>query len=371
MLDRDFASTETMRISQIHCLEAFYTPIETRFDRLTRLAHCALQVPVAGVALQHHDKLWFKSMHGWNVYEFPQTYCISNFVIKERRALIVEDARKDARFRDRELFKKRPNFRFYAGAPLYDTRSEPIGVVAVYDVKPRTLNKHQAQAFRDIVAIIQKELLTTELRDAQMELISKLDAARRLVSIDPLTRVWARETGLDLIKANIAEATGKRQELAVCMVDVDNFKQINDRFGHAAGDAVLKRIATIMVGSLRGEDVLCRYGGDEFIFSILDIDERDLSALLSRICASVSQRPIKVKRGAVSVSISVGASFVSRSLTADAIQLEEILDTADRALYVAKDNGRNCFHVVKQEAKKQKEGARVVNQLLGNPLEKL
>jgi diguanylate cyclase (GGDEF)-like protein len=338
MLDRSFASTETLRLADIHTLDVFYTPLEARFERITRLARRALKVPVAAIALLHEGRQWFKSVDGWNVYELPTEKSFCSWTVARNEMLVVEDTRLDERFREHPLVDGAPGFRFYAGFPLCGHGGLPVGTFSVYDTQPRIMSAGQVQALRDLGEIAQKELLTTELREAQAALVTKLGIARRQASLDELTRIWTRGAGLQLLRASLTQAASDGNAVAVCMADIDHFKSINDQHGHPIGDQVLRKIAGIVVNSLRSSDTVCRYGGDELLLVMEDADLEKLYQITNRICHRVAEFPIKTRSGDAQVTLSIGGilTFPKEGQT-----IEDLIAKADRALYRAKQEGRN------------------------------
>ena len=341
-LDHSIASAQTLALAGVHTLDVFYTPLEARFERITRLACRALNSPVAAISLFRDDRVWFKSVNGWNVQELPADKIFCSWAVSKKELLIVEDTRLDPNFKDHPLVIEAPKFRFYAGYPLRGRDGTTIGELCVYDTKPRTVTPGQIQALRDLGQIAQKELLTNELCDAQSKMIAKLGAARRQASIDSLTRVWNRRVGLELLRDALEQAISDGTELAVCMVDVDCFKKTNDELGHQAGDQVLRKIATTIVGCLRGDDSLCRYGGDEFLLILKGAGPERLKSILERIGERVSEFPINVRSGSVSVSVSIGAAL---STPGRRERLEALVEKADQALYRCKNTGGNSVDI--------------------------
>ena len=128
--------------------------------------------------------------------------------------------------------------------------------------------------------------------------------------------------------------------LAVIMADVDHFKSANDRFGHLAGDAVLRETARRLRASLRGSGCIGRYGGEEFVVAAPECSVTDAAALAERFCASICARPIKVSGGSISVTMSFGVAG-----TSDMKESGQLLRAADEALYRAKNGGRNGVKV--------------------------
>jgi diguanylate cyclase (GGDEF)-like protein len=126
------------------------------------------------------------------------------------------------------------------------------------------------------------------------------------------------------------------------MVDIDHFKDVNDRFGHLIGDQVLKEISDICLSILRKVDVMCRYGGEEFVVLLPETEESDAAHAAERMCTAISTSRLKTEKGNVSVTVSIGVTELDKSHGT----LEKLLATADKALYTAKEAGRNRVHVI-------------------------
>ncbi len=329
-----------MQLAELHTSDIFYTPLEARFDRVTRLARRALQVPVAAIELMDKQRVWFKSVDGWDVSELPAEKTFCGYAMAADDMLIVEATRTDPRFAQHPLTVGTPRFRFYAGIPLRGRENFPVGALSIYDTKPRVMNPGQIQALRDLGDIAQKELLTTELVEAQAEFLAKLDSARRQANLDELTRVWGRRAGLGMLRTMLDQAKSNRETVTVCMLDVDHFKSINDQYGHQCGDNILRKMTSIIVGNLRSEDIICRYGGDEFLLVFQNINRRRITELLYRISQRISETPIRTRGGKVPVTVSIGVSL-SEGGASDT--METIIDRSDRALYRAKARGRNTI----------------------------
>lgn len=337
MLERPFANTETLRLADIHSLAIFYTPLDARFDRLTRLAQKALDVPVAAIALCHQGKLWFKSMQGWNIHELEISGSFCARTLTQGELVIVEDTHLDAQFRQHPLVQGAPHFRFYAGLPIRDQNGIVVGTLAVYDRRPRQVSAAEVQALRDLGELAQREFLTAELCDAQAQIISKLDMARRNAMIDPLTRIWNRGAAEQLLVVAMEQAEQEDSGLAVCMLDVDRFKEINDGSGHQTGDQVLRKVAASLVSNVRDGDAVCRYGGDEFLVILQRISQEEAEWITRRIRERLAEFPFRTRNSQLVVSISAGMAWRApgRHLSA-----ERLVELADQALYRAKQAAR-------------------------------
>ncbi|MDH3614500.1 MAG: sensor domain-containing diguanylate cyclase [Gammaproteobacteria bacterium] len=337
-LSSDIASTATLRLASLHSLDPFYTPLEERFERITRLAGRALAVPVAAITIVQKNRQWFKSVTGWPVTELPMSKSLCAEVIKNGESIIIEDTLNDLYLMSNPLVCNGPKFRFYAGYPLKDVDGTTIGSFCVMDVKPRKTDAEFGIALADLGEMAQTELFSAELNNAQTALVAKLGESRRQAMFDPLTRLWNRRGGTDLLNAAMQEAAKYDHTLGLCLADIDDFKSVNDRFGHPVGDEVLRKVASTIVAAVRPQDVVCRYGGEEFMIIVRDVDARSCFTIANRICSGIREMPIRTRESAVETTISVGIAMRDKG---DAISTEQLIERADKALYKSKDDGRD------------------------------
>jgi diguanylate cyclase (GGDEF)-like protein len=337
-LDNLLASTGTLKLAEMHTGDIFYTPIEERFERITRLAQRVLGVPVAAVTLLNRKKQWFKSVCGWEISELPVKDSLCAAVAFEDRVCIVPDLKSDSRFADHPLVTGQPAFRFYASYPLHDTWGLFVGTFCVFDYKPRQFSSADTESLDDLGQMTQRELVADLLTDAQSELISKLGTARRQAMFDPLTRVWNRRGAMALLKSALIKGKEQNKDVGICLLDLDNFKFINDSYGHQTGDLVLRSIAATLVSSLRPEDVVCRYGGDEFLLILPGADEAQAATIAERARRAIAETPIHTRDEDFPVSISLGYAALGRGHD---VTIEEIIARVDEALLTCKREGRN------------------------------
>ena len=337
-LSKTIASTATLKIANIHTLDLFYTPIEERFERITRIARRALHAPVATISLLNDDKQWFKSSAGWGVSEIPRADAICRLTVEENRLLTISDTQKDPRVATSKVVTQAPRFRAYAGYPLADEHGAVMGTFCVFDLQPREFSPADCQTITDLAALAQRELLTDQLSSAQAALTSKLSLARREALMDPLTHLWNRRGASVLLKAAFRKADERRSPLTLALLDLDNFKRINDTYGHQSGDEVLRKIASRLLTVVRGEDNICRIGGDEFLVLMTDTDAAVAGKVAERIRRTITDTPIPTRDGSMSVSVSVG--FTVRPPN-DPTPAEALIERADQALLQSKAAGRN------------------------------
>ena len=164
------------------------------------------------------------------------------------------------------------------------------------------------------------------------------EQSRRLAATDPLTGVYNRRTFIELADKALARAQRNALPLSLLMLDLDHFKRVNDRHGHMAGDEVLRSFARLVETCLRYEDLLVRYGGEEFCVLLPDTTHEGAMALAERIRALVDETPLHIMRAHIHVTVSFGV-YTARA--GETCTVELLLGRADQALYRAKAAGRN------------------------------
>lgn len=343
-LSSDIASTATLKLVSLQSLDPFYTPLEERFERITRLARRALNVPVAAITIVKDGRQWFKSITGWPITELPMSKSLCSEVIKQGKQIIVDDTLNDLYLMSNPFVCKSPKFRFYAGYAIKDSVGDTIGSFCVMDVKPRKTDAQFGVALADLGYMAQRELFASEINNAQTALITKLGESRRQAMFDSLTRLWNRRGGMDLLNAAMHEAAKFDHTLGLCLADIDHFKQVNDQFGHPVGDQVLRKVASTIVATVRPQDVVCRYGGEEFLVVVRDVDAKACFTIANRICSNIREMPIRTREATVPTTVSIGIAMRDKG---DAVSTEELISMADTALYTSKKNGRNRVSIAR------------------------
>jgi len=163
---------------------------------------------------------------------------------------------------------------------------------------------------------------------------------------DELTGLMNRAAISELLRREVARAQRSGAACGVLLADIDHFKYVNDRHGHAAGDAVLRQVATRLQAGIREYDAAGRYGGEEFLLVLSDCEESGLRDRTETIVAGLRARPFDIPGGVpIHLTISVGAvSSAGRNASPDSL-----VRAADDALYAAKRNGRNRAEIAKRQ----------------------
>lgn len=178
---------------------------------------------------------------------------------------------------------------------------------------------------------------TAELRRKKGELERARAELFVQATFDQLTGLLNRRAVLEQLQALLADETRRRRGLAVALVDLDHFKRVNDIYGHQAGDTVLRTVAMRLANHLRSVDLLGRYGGEELLMVMEDIDAQDALQRLEALRVEVGIATHEWERGRFTVTLSVGMAWVG----AEHVSMHDLVLRADRALYAAKQGGRN------------------------------
>ncbi len=189
-----------------------------------------------------------------------------------------------------------------------------------------------------IFAALRVKLAQAELRTRNQQLEAMLHSVEAMAITDPLTGLFNRRRFADVLKREFAVTRRYRNTLSCLMIDLDHFKQINDRFGHDAGDQVLKEAARRIISSLREVDLAARYGGEEFAVLLPHTSKTDARIVAERLLSNLRKQEFKFGNEVVRVTASVGCAGNSDIGPGVA---EDLLKAADVALYEAKNGGRN------------------------------
>jgi diguanylate cyclase (GGDEF)-like protein/putative nucleotidyltransferase with HDIG domain len=163
---------------------------------------------------------------------------------------------------------------------------------------------------------------------------------QRQATTDGLTQLFNHRTGQEKLTEQLRMAERYQRSLAVVMLDVDHFKQINDNFGHPVGDTVLKAVARLIKSNCRDVDLPIRYGGEEFLVVLPEVNREGAHVVAERIRKSLAQEVIKHEN----ISLNVTASLGIATFPEHALDQHHLLELADKALYLSKRLGRNQVH---------------------------
>jgi|GEM_PF-930992 len=215
----------------------------------------------------------------------------------------------------------------YLCLPL-QAQGQPLGIIHLIPDGETEASAHTRQLAESVADSLSLSLANLRLRENLHTLSMR----------DPLTGLYNRRFMEEGLEREISRATRTHGSLAVAMLDLDHFKRFNDQYGHDAGDAVLIAFAKLMLGFRTGSDIACRYGGEEFLLVLTDIDASRALHRLDSFRHAVSQLTVQHRDQTLpGITVSIGFAV----FPADGRHTGDLIKAADQALYRAKETGRN------------------------------
>jgi two-component system cell cycle response regulator len=197
----------------------------------------------------------------------------------------------------------------------------------------------------ELVAIEAERIADRRLRAAFGQLADRVADTWRLATIDPLTGIANRQAVLSRIEEELVRAARYQRPVSVVLVDLDHFKRLNDSYGHAAGDAVLRHVAQLLAANVRAVDVAGRYGGEEFLILLPETDVDAAAGLAEKLRRIVGNAEVALNDGErLRITLSAGVAGGMGQV----LQLDPLVRDADAALYSAKALGRNQVYVFRE-----------------------
>ncbi|KQW09924.1 MULTISPECIES: GGDEF domain-containing protein [Pseudomonas] len=306
---------EAARLKNLHSLKLLDTAPEERFDRLTRLARRLFDVPIALVSLVDANRQWFKSSAGLDASETSREISFCGHAILQDQILEICDAEQDERFHDNPLVTDKPGIRFYAGHPLGMEDGSKLGTLCLLDTKPRKLNDEERELLRDLARMAEQEMVAVQM-----------------ASMDELTLLSNRRGFRTLAQHALNVCDRLSRPATLLFFDLNDFKPINDRYGHAEGDNALKTFADVLRIAFRESDVIGRLGGDEFVALLTGSSHVEIAAIMARLKEILDERNAMLQRG-YDIRFSVGQIEYDSQRHQS---IDTLLADADAAMYTQK-----------------------------------
>ena len=316
----DTPQSEASRLKALRSLDVLDTPSEERFDRLTRLAKRLFDVPIALVSLVDENRQWFKSCVGLEVKETPRDISFCGHAILGNDIFIINDTERDGRFSDNPLVLNEPYIRFYAGCPLRFVDGSMLGTLCIIDIRPRYFSDSDLDALKDLAELAENELM-----------------AIQMATLDELTKLSNRRGFIRMAKHSLEMCSRQKISASLIFLDLDNFKDINDKCGHAEGDRALVNFAELLTETFRDSDILGRLGGDEFVILLTDTSGEPAEATIARFRDRLKQFNREADP-AYQLLFSEGIVTVGNK---NKNSIEELLSQADYLMYEKKRGSGN------------------------------
>lgn len=322
---------EPQRLAAVKRVGLLGTPAEERFDRITRLARRLFNVPMAVIDIIGEDLAWLKSAQGMDEFVGLRCHSYCHHTVLEDQPFVVNDASTDPRVHDSGFAT---SWVFYAGIPLH-FEGHRVGVLCIGDTSPRDIDAEGLSLLRDLAAMAEQELMVSKMSETQLALARSNKELEMKANVDVLTRVWNRGAIMEIAENERLHAM-PGMSLAVLLIDLDHFKSINDVYGHLAGDEVLRISGERLRASIRPTDAVGRYGGEEFMVVMTNVQREDVAHVAERIRSSLAKTPIRLDKHLIEWTCSAGYAIGDAKTS-----IHELVQRADQALYRAKSGGRN------------------------------
>ena len=310
---------EAGRLYALERLNILDTPPETPFENIVQLVQQVLHVPICGVSLVDRDRQWFKAQLGMGLCETSRDVAFCAQAIRTDKPFCISDTHSDLRFAQNPLVTGAPFIRSYAGIPLCTPDGYRVGSLCAIDTVPRVFADAELKLLANFARLVESEM-----------------QLRQIALTDHLTGALSRRAWTERAQTEVARARRYGRPLALAILDIDKFKRINDVYGHPAGDIVIRHIAEICTVALRQSDLFGRFGGEEFVLMMPETGCDEALAAVERIRSVFANNPTDLGTP-VSCTVSIGVS----QLLPQEPGLDALLDRADKALYQAKEGGRN------------------------------
>lgn len=250
-----------------------------------------------------------------------------NWVFKQRTRLMVMDTKKDFRFNIRSM--EGPEARAVRSlivSPLI-RENKLVGILRLDNPSPEAYDADDLRLL-DVISDLAAVVIENSLLYQQTETLARTDG---------LTGLFVHRYFQERFDEEISRALWTNSRFAFLMIDIDNFKSYNDRYGHIAGDIVLRKIAQLISSSVRPGDIVARYGGEEFAVLLVETPKSESLQIAEHIRRNVEKKRFVFRREVTELFISGGLSFFPEHGEVK----EELIEKADQALYKAKLEGKN------------------------------
>lgn len=309
------------------------TPAASDFDFLIKLAAVLCGTPYSVLSLIDADQVWHQSAYGRSMPEASHCDAYSALCLTEGHGVHIADLRIDPRTARLPLTLAPPYFRMMCGVNLINVAGQCIGSLCVFDVNARALHDSTVE----LLAGLARQLMSlVELLAKSRALETACQNLASLATVDELTGLLNRRALMAMLRKELDHQRRFRTRLAVVMIDLDHFKDVNDTHGHVAGDAVLREIGALLRARLRITDGAGRYGGEELCLILPGAQADDARLVADALRLAIADAEFGPGRLKVTASFGVAAMGPEQDCTD-----EYLIGAADTALFHAKHQGRN------------------------------
>ncbi len=317
---------ESERLRVLESYGIMGTQADPVFEHLIKLAAEICNTPMAMISLIDRNRQWFYARYGVDIEETDRVHALCAHSILEPGLTEVRDAREDSRFADSPLVTQFPHIRFYAAQPIKSAEGFCIGTVCVAGTVPTGLFDFQRASLKLLAEVV------SQLFESRKGMLESKRRLTHLATHDSLTMLPNRALGLDRLKRAISRAHRYHTKAALLFIDLDKFKQVNDDYGHVGGDELLVEVAKRLLAGTRETDSVARWGGDEFLVVLSDIEDVEKAESKRRSLKARLDESYKIRGETVYASASIGLALYP----AHGEDEGALLTHADAEMYQAK-----------------------------------
>jgi diguanylate cyclase (GGDEF)-like protein len=195
--------------------------------------------------------------------------------------------------------------------------------------------------YEEFCSLKRRNLLLDKEKKSLQTQLGNMDRSLELATrIDPMTGLANRRDIMEKLERELSRSERHHRTFSVLLIDLDNFKQLNEKYGYNDGDDVLVEVARVLMSCVRNEDVCARWGGEEFLFLLTETNIEGAMTLADKILASISMTEFKANRPGICITASIGLSEYQAGQT-----ISECVSMADKALRQAKQTGKNRYMI--------------------------
>lgn len=318
------------RLNEISQIISSSLDLDTVLQTILRLTTQLIGADMGAMSLIAEDQKSISVTHTYNIPDsFRKTYIqidrgLSWIVIQSKTSLLVEDYQHHPAALPEW---KALAVHAYMGVPLIAS-DECMGVISLFRSTTNRPFKDRERFLAEMVA----RQAGIAIQNAR-----RFEDAQRLATRDSLTGLYNRRYFFELANREFERSRRYSRPVSAILLDLDNLKQINDTYGHPAGDRALQKVAEICVSTMRRPDLIGRYGGDELVMLLPETDLANSLTVSERLRHEIQSTHIETNGQKISLSVSIGVASINGTTT----NLEILIDHADQAQYQAKNSGKN------------------------------
>lgn len=330
-----FPKDEKIRLKKLEELSLINSPMEERFDRITKMAKEAFGVPICLISLIGENMQWFKSAQGLCAPSTDRSISFCGHAILKPEPLIVEDATLDERFADNPLVTGPPHIRFYAGAPLQIGEGSAIGTLCIIDSKPRSLKTSEIELFKSM-----RDMITSQIEQGiddlvQNDFIAELNELGRLNEIDVQSRSWTLKSAKKMILRSIKEPLYQPRPAALLAITYDEADTLESQYPENM-DLIVLEVANRLRSYTLPADLSCVWA-DRGMLVFLRHPRRETATDLAKTIVTDFERDLlKIDDGVIPIHPSIG--IIPLALNEDS-NLDALFLAAEKSVENASSGG--------------------------------